>query len=146
MKRFQFLWQGAALAAVAIVSLVNLASMALRVPPPPVPVPGARVDDPATRQEQRLADVRRELRARNIRGVIGYLADRPADQVRQEAAGTEDYYLAQFVLLPVVLDLNAAAREWAVANWRKSPVTPPAGWKVEKDFGAGVFLLRREAR
>ena len=144
MKRGQGVWPVLALFALAIVSAVNLAAVARRVPPPPVPVPG--VDpDPATRQENRLAAVRRELRARNIRGVVGYLADRPADELLRVAEGMEDYYLAQFALVPVVLDPNASAHEWAVANWPGRPANPPAGWKVEGEFGGGVFLLRKEA-
>src|SRR5262245_49421599 len=113
------LWHAGTLVAVAVVALVNVVSVARRVPPPPVPVPGAPVDA-ATRQEQRLGQVRRELTARNIRGVVGYFADLPADKLRTDPAGTEDYYVAQFVLVPVVLDPNVAAHEWAVANWRAS--------------------------
>jgi hypothetical protein len=130
-----------AVLAVAAVSAINLVQLARRVPPPAVPVPGVPLD-PATRQERRLAEVRRELAARNIRGVVGYLTDFPVEIPASAAAG-EDHYLAQYVLLPVVLDLNAAAHEWSVANLRNSRTIPP-GWRVEQDHGDGVLLLRRE--
>jgi hypothetical protein len=140
MKQSPIPWRFLALLAVAAVSAINLVQLAQRVPPPAVPVPGAAVDS-ATRQERRLAEIRRELSARSIRGVVGYITDFPAEIPASAAAG-EDHYLAQYALLPVVLDLNAAAREWSVANLRNSRTLPP-GWQVEQDCGDGVFLLRR---
>jgi hypothetical protein len=102
--------------------------------------------DPVTRQERRFARLRAAMLARGISGYVGYLTDAPADAVLGNAARAEDYYLAQFVLVPAVLDLNYAAHAWVVTNHRAAPAPDVPGYELAADGGDGVRLLRRSAR
>lgn len=139
-------WRVGALMIVVVVAVVNVTHLAQTVPPPPVESPAA-VIDPATRAERRLAALRESMRARGLKGTVGYVGDLPGSRLHEDPRGVEDYYLTQFALVPLVLDTNPEPHEWAVANLRTTgaPTRVPGGWRIAEDFGNGVLLLRKEA-
>lgn len=131
-------WRFAALLAVAAVALANLIQTTRRVPPPAIGV-GAASFDPLTWHEQRFERFRVGAAKHGVRGTIGYIGD-------QDAAD-DDYYYAQFALVPLLLDFDPAPHRWAVANLRKSRAAAriPAGWIIAEDFGDGVLLLGKSS-
>ncbi|MBL9200732.1 MAG: hypothetical protein JNL39_09515 [Opitutaceae bacterium] len=136
----------AALLIVAVLAGVNVADVLRRVPVPPR-VASAAEPDSVARMERRLARLRHALETRRLRGVVGYVADVPAERVAGEAQATVDYYQAQFALAPAVLDLVAERHGWVVTNLRTAALAQrmPAGYVVVEDFGEGVALLRKAA-
>lgn len=139
------LWRLVAFGAVVVVALVNLRALVERFPPA-APYADAAANDPAIRQEQRFAALRADLKARGLRGDVGYRGDVPPDRLFPDATACADYYLAQFTLAPFVLDPNFAAHNWCVTNFRTLPASarPLPGWRIVQDFGDGVLLLRKE--
>lgn len=129
---------------VVATALANVLHVAHKTPPPPAESAIAR-GDPVVQQERRLAGLRASLRARGLMGAIGYLGDKPGPQLVDDPPGAQDYYLAQFALVPLVLDLDIERHTWAVASLHSATLEArmPAGWRMEEDFGAGVFLLRK---
>ncbi len=129
-------WRSGALLIVAAVTVANVIHTARKAPPPPLGVSAAAFD-PLTFHEERFRVFRARAAAQGVRGPIGYVGD--------TADADDDYYYAQFALVPLVLDLNPAPHDWAVANLRTT--TPadrvPPGWRVAADCGAGVLLLRK---
>lgn len=136
----------AGLAAVVTLAIVNVAHTIGRVPVPPL-VASAGPPDAVVAMERRLARLRFTLERRGLRGPLGYVGDRPGTQVLDEPQTTADFFQAQFVLAPAVLDLSVERREWAVANLRAGDPRSrvPAGFVVVDDFGGGVLLLRKAA-
>lgn len=132
---------------IAIVATINLVQAVRHVPPAPVAVPGRPPANVVLRQEQRFATARRGLEARGVRGVIGYIADLAPPQLSADHASMEDYFSAQFVLMPCILDPNHVDRRWALANLRTKTLAGrlPAGFHLVEDFGGGVALLRKGA-
>jgi hypothetical protein len=130
---------------VAAVSVANLAGNARRVRPVVPGTPPATCD--VARQESRFAPVRSALGALNLKGPLGYIGDIPAGRMGADGPATEDYYLAQYWLAPLVLDPGPGACEWAVASLRATAPAGriPAGWRIEATPGEGVYLLRRAA-
>lgn len=130
--------RGAALLIVAAVSMINVITTAQRVSPPPIDPPASMLD-PIVRHEHRFASLRAYVKERGIQGTIGYVGDLPG--------ADDDYFYAQFVLLPLILDVNPEPYEWAVAYLpTTSPESRlPAGWRIAENFGDGVFLLRKTA-
>jgi hypothetical protein len=98
------------------------------------------------RHERRFAAVHAALETRGIRGTIGYLADLPPDQMREDPAAMQEFFLTQFALVPVVLDADVAHFTWTVANLHAVQAADrlPAGFRIVEDFGDGVLLLRKE--
>ncbi|MBI5770127.1 MAG: hypothetical protein HZA93_20295 [Verrucomicrobia bacterium] len=137
---------GAGLVALAGLSGWNVVDTVGRVPVPPL-VASVGEPDAVVAMERRLGRLRFTLERRGLRGPIGYVGDRPGTGVLDGPQTVADFFQAQFVLVPVVLDLSVERREWAVANLRAaSPLTRvPAGFAVVEDFGGGVFLLRKAA-
>jgi hypothetical protein len=137
-----------ALAAVSIVTvaLTNLLDLTQRVPPAALEISGAVASsDPAMRQERRLAKLRESAKAHGISGAVGYLDDAPVGSPVDAPPRVQEYYLAQFALVPLVLDRVAAAHPWAIANFftaRRAIAVPPS-WQVVEDFGDGVLLLHQ---
>jgi hypothetical protein len=131
-------WRVGALLAVAGIAVVNVVFTAQKVPPLPMEAP-VSVADPLVQQERRFAGVRASVQALGIRGTVGYFGEL--------STADDDYYYAQFVLAPLVLDFNPAPYEWAVANLPASSpgARLPATWALVKNFGDGVLLLRRSA-
>lgn len=134
--RWITLWRGGTLLAVAVVAGANVVHMIRKVPPAPVQVAAASFD-PIAAVEARFARVRTSLKRHGVEGTIGFVGDRPV--------ADDDYYYAQFALVPLVLDLDPAPHAWAVTNFRASAAaaTIPDGWRVVEDTGAGVLLLRK---
>jgi hypothetical protein len=120
----------------------NIVQTASRVSPPSR---RGSSGSPTLQHEQRIGSIRHALKTRGAQGVIGYIADLPADQLATDSRAMEDYFRTQFALAPFVLDAQFSRCEWAVANLRNASAgTPaPAGFRVVEDFGAGVFLLQK---
>lgn len=131
-------WPFAALAAVAAVAAANVIHVVRKIPPATRDVSPATFD-PLSWHEQRFARFRAAAKARGLRGTIGYVGD--------HAAADDDFFYAQFALVPLLLDFDPTPYEWAVANLRTSPPGSrvPAGWNVSEDLGDGVLLLRKSA-
>jgi hypothetical protein len=140
-------WRNGALMIVAAVALWNVVHGARSVLPPPVESP-AWSGDPVTRQEGRLGRLREAIRARGLKGTVGYVDDLPVGRMGEAEFGVQDYYLAQFVLVPLVLDPEPEPHEWAVANLRTSSWATRGleRWSLVEDCGAGVLLLRKTPR
>lgn len=82
----------------------------------------------------RFKDLRRLLPRR---GVVGYVSDDPG--------AAREYYMTQYVLVPVVLD-PTTARGLVVGNFfdpaRAGPIAEGYGLVLLRDFGEGVMLFR----
>ena len=90
-------------------------------------------------------ELRRALERRRVSGTVGYIGDVAASELAGSPTGREDYFLAQFALVPWVLEARAPEREWVVANLRAAAIVDrmPRGYRVSDECGDGVFLLRR---
>jgi hypothetical protein len=98
-----------------------------------------------TRTERRFAELREHVRARGITGTIGYVEDAPTAVSVRDA--DVDYFIAQFALLPLVLDSTMSQSPWAIGNFRGPSPTPiPPGWHIVRDFGHGILLLGKSSR
>ena len=139
------IWPVAALTAVVVVAASNVLHVARKVPTPPTSRAPHVMIDHVTRTERRFAALREYAQTHGISGKIGYVEDAPADGSVRDA--DIDYFLAQFTLLPLVLDTTRSHSSWAVANFRgtSAPSIPP-GWRVAHDFGEGVLLLGKSSR
>lgn len=137
---------GAAITAliIAIVAGVNLFDLARRMPLP-ARGPVAQNGDVAMRHERRLAGVRKALRSHAAHGLIGYVTDLPPAELPNNDAAMQEYFLSQFALVPWVLEADFTQSAWAVTNLRTKSRADglPAGFRVVKDFGGGVLLLRK---
>lgn len=90
-----------------------------------------RVDDIAEKAEHRFASLRAQL---PTRGVIGYIGE-------SGNAGTEDYYLAQYALAPLVVE-RSQNHPLVVVSISTSPPKPDTkGLELVKNFGNGVLLF-----
>jgi hypothetical protein len=89
-----------------------------------------RMDDIAQRSGHRFTALRAELPAR---GVIGYIGE-PGN------AGTEDYYLAQYSLAPLVVD-RSLNHLLVIGSFPDSRPVLPTNLQVVRDFGNGVLLI-----
>ena len=147
MGRLMKVWGVVTLVALLGVGVVNAIATALRVSPAPRVTP-AIPTNPVMRQEQRMADVRRAMQTRGVRGTVGYFADDAATDLAANRRGIEEYFLTQFALAPWVLDARTQESEWLVANLHATSIgdRTPAGYRVIDDCGSGVFLLRRTER
>jgi hypothetical protein len=138
-------WCGLVAAILAALGGSNLWDVLRRVPPPPHYVSAAPTDV-VMRHEQRFAPVLAALRARRVRGRVGYLADQPPQAMQANPRGMQEYFLTQFALVPVVLDTNLENCTWLVTNLRETTLDArvPAGFQLVDEFGDGVSLLRRK--
>jgi hypothetical protein len=134
------------LAAVAAVSVANVVRTVGRVPPARAGIP--RAPAATERGERRFARVNGALATRGITGTIGFIGDLPFDRADTADRAVEDYYLAQFALVPLVLDRNANGCDWAVVSLHGEPPEREiaSNWQVVEDTGDGVLLLRKENR
>ena len=130
---------------IAVVTVLNLVQAVRHVPPAPVDVTGRPPGNVVLRQELRFATLRRALETRGVRGTIGYVGDLAPPQMAADHRSMEDYFTAQFVLVPWVLDPNPGSCRWAVTNLRAQPVVgrTTVDFQVVEDFGGGVALLRK---
>lgn len=132
-------WRVGALLLVAVVAAANVIHTAQRIPPPAAVVP-ASAYDPLSWQEQRFSRFRDRVNRHELPPTIGYIGD--------AAQPDDDFYYAQFAVLPLVLDGDPEPHPWALANLRSaSPSTRISDrWQVVEDFGQGVLLLKKAAR
>lgn len=96
------------------------------------PKPGhIQRDDISTRSDQRFAELKAHLPANGVVGYIGEIGD----------SATPDYYLTQYALAPLVVDLSPN-HATVVGNFPFSPASQiPQNLRLVKDFGNGVMLL-----
>lgn len=87
-------------------------------------------DDVSRRSDQRFAALKVKLPASGVIGYIGESGD----------SATPDYYLAQYALAPLVVDLSAN-HPIVVGNFHSSPAEIPPNLRLMEDFGNGVILL-----
>ncbi len=102
-------------------------------------VADAAREDPITSYERRFRELRDALPPR---GVIGY-----TQGAEPEVFSTEDFkrlVLTQYSLAPLLV-LNDTAPELVVGNFAPDsvPASPPPGFRLVRDFGRGIWLLRR---
>jgi hypothetical protein len=135
----------ASLGLVAAISVGNLATNARRALPTVEGSPSSTCE--VARQAHRFGPVRLALAVGNVKGTIGFIGDVPAEQRGADDQATEDYYIAQYWLAPVVLDSRSEAYEWAVASLRANSPGKRilGGWRVEGTPDDGVFLLEKTA-
>ena len=86
--------------------------------------------DVARRSEQRFAPLKTQL---PTRGVVGYLGE-------SGNSGTEDYYLAQYSLAPLVVE-RSLHHPLVVGSFPNSQPVLPENLQPVRDFGNGVLLL-----
>ncbi len=100
-------------------------------------------DDAVTRHEQRFANLRSALPP-DV-STVGYVSD--PQVTKGDVAAVKEYVLTVYALAPVVVDLKAEHR-YVVGNstamYRRLPDNPHL--IMERDFGDGVFLFRRDDR
>lgn len=97
-------------------------------------------DDPITSYEHRFRELRQALPPR---GVVGYTS-----ATRPEAFTSEDFkrfVLTEYALAPLLV-LDDTAPELVVGNFADSALTPPPGFQPVRNFGHGVWLLRKAPR
>jgi hypothetical protein len=89
------------------------------------------------RSDLRFAELRRALPER---GVVGYVGEAGESEVA-------DYYLAQYALVPLVVE-RSQDHPLVIGNFPSSgPASPPAtvnGLVLVRDFGNGVLLLAKK--
>jgi hypothetical protein len=99
--------------------------------------------DAVTLHEQRFARLRSVLPPQVT--TVGYVSDPPI--IRGDVAASKEYVLTLYALAPVVVDLTSEHR-YVVGNStaisRRFPDNPHL--IMERDFGDGVFLFRRDDR
>jgi hypothetical protein len=140
--RFWRIWSTVTVALVAVLGGWNIFQTARAAITRPQPS-----TDVVTLHEAGMAAIRRELVARDIRGVIGYVADERGGNIYRTFEGVQDFYLTQYALAPVILDVNADQHPWAVAKLRQATIDNlPVEFEVVVDAGSGVFLLQRRPR
>jgi hypothetical protein len=127
--------------ALSAVAVTNVFFLATATPPPATyRVPEANLDI-VVQAERRFAAVRAALARRGINGPIAYFESPPGTA---GSAVVSDSFLAQYALVPVVLDRNDTRSAWALGNFPPAiPATVPDGWETAEAFGNGVILLRR---
>ena len=137
-------WLALTLPGIAVVCGINITEMTRRVAPPERSADGQSIDRVA-RTERRFARLRGVVIKQGIQGVVGYVADLPPGELAANGPAMEDYFLAQFALVPCVLDPRAGGCEWVVANFRSrdAPAVPLPGYRTVEDLGEGVLLLRK---
>lgn len=88
-------------------------------------------DDISTRSDRRFTELKAHLPANGVVGYIGEAGD----------SATPDYYLTQYALAPLVVDLSPN-HATVVGNFPSSPPAQiPQNLRLVKDFGNGVMLL-----
>lgn len=92
---------------------------------------GISPDDISKRSDQRFALLKARLPASGVIGYIGETGD----------SATPDYYLTQYALAPLVVDLSSH-HSLVVGNFPSSPpVGIPQNLRLVEDFGQGVMLF-----
>jgi hypothetical protein len=107
--------------------------------------PVASADDEEIRRyEARFRQLRSALPSR---GVVGYVADPKGPERPFDARYARRFYLTQYVLAPVVV-VDSVAPALAVGNFHSAwsdRDARKAGLVLDREFGDGVLLFRRES-
>ena len=76
---------------------------------------------------------------------VGFVMDRPPQEVFTDITVAKDYYLTQYALAPIVLALDSAQTEYVVGSFRSTTIEERVlpGFKPVRDWGDGVILFRR---
>jgi hypothetical protein len=108
--------------------------------------PRHAASDEISSYERRFLELRAALPAH---GVVGYLGDpdpeaaTPAQREASSLLHFKRYLLAQYALAPVVL-IESTEPEFVVGNFDPgSRPLLPSGFRIEREFGNGLVLLRR---
>ena len=90
-----------------------------------------RSDDISNRSDKRFAALRARLPASGVIGYVGSTGD----------SATPDYYLTQYALAPLVVDLSPN-HSLVVGNFPSLPAAGiPNNLRLVEDFGNGVMLF-----
>jgi hypothetical protein len=117
-------------AAIAFLILFSLPSSVRMIFNSPNPS-HIKVDDIAARSDKRFAALKSRLPAQGVIGYIGETGD----------SALPDYYLAQYALVPLVLD-RSYHRTIVIGNFPNTPPSEiPSDLKLVEDFGDGVLLF-----
>jgi hypothetical protein len=77
--------------------------------------------------------------------IVGYITDLEPNSVGWSAA----YNGAQYVLAPRLLE-EGVKRDWLLVNYSKAAdfaaIAQQNGFRIERDFGNGVLVMRRDGR
>ena len=86
---------------------------------------------------------RQELRkALPASGRVGYISDKMP--WRSDDDGVVRYFLTQYDVAPVVVEIGAEQQDWVIGNFEKfDPHSVPPNLAVAGDFGNGVMLFRK---
>jgi len=86
---------------------------------------------------------RQELRrALPSSGRVGYISDKMP--WRSDDDGVVRYFLTQYDVAPVVVEVGADQQDWVIGNFEKfDPHSVPANLSLAGDFGNGVMLFRK---
>jgi hypothetical protein len=108
--------------------------------------PAGPLRDEISANDRRFERLRPELPAQ---GRVGYMGDPALGGATARDSNTaalqhfRRYLLAQYALAPVVL-VKSTEPEFVVGNFDPGRVAPPPpGFRLERDFGAGLVLYRR---
>jgi hypothetical protein len=139
-------WLAVCAAILAALSAFNLVQLARRTPRAPHVAPRVP-SDIAMRLEKRFGPLRTVLQEHHVTGTIGYFGDLAGEQLRNDPVAIKEYFVTQFVLVPVVLEADSETCTWAVTNFHRTDpaALQRAGFRVVVDLGDGVRLLRKEA-
>lgn len=130
---------------VAAVSALNISGSLERS----IPSPSGLIKPPleaVAEVDERFAELRKDLSIIHPPDVIGYIGD-PTVAASKTTSEVQEYYQAQFAMIPVVLDQNFEAYNWAVANLRKGKLDQQLlmDWEIHTRYENGVLLLKRKA-
>lgn len=101
-----------------------------------------------TQYEKRFEELKKDLLPKST---VGYITDIPIDQVLSltHPEAMEAFYLAQYSLAPVATE-NGITHPLVLGNFHSAHniegILSDHGLMVQKNYGNGIFLLRRKAR
>lgn len=97
-----------------------------------------------TLNEKRFAELKKTLPSH---GVVGYLSDVVPEKIFVNATSMAGFFAAQYALAPVTI-ANTPDKELVVGNFHRtgnvSKISKNRKLVIEKRFGKGLYLFRRE--
>lgn len=107
---------------------------------------GRSAPDEISTYERRFQELRAALPARGVVGYLGHpdpAGGTPAERDASSLLHFKRYLLAQYALAPVVL-IESTEPDFVVGNFDPGTApSTPTGFRIERDFGNGLVLLRR---
>jgi hypothetical protein len=100
-------------------------------------------EDQITPYEDRFAGIKKKLAGH---AVVSYITDVPPEKLNYNSPEIAEYYLTQYALAPVLVDM-AEDHPLAVGNFHRPPsreVLAEKRMRLIEDYGNGVMLLERE--